>query len=134
MNEIVLCKKALFSKVNGTGKDQKAQIVCSKCSQTFTLRSSLTRHMRLHTGQFKFYCDKCKKGFLIKHGYIEHMRKHEGLKYHCDYCAKPFMTKTAYQYHLSVHTGSYRFACERCNKGFNEQRGLFKTYRESGIR
>ena len=90
-----VCSKqtCILFKVNGIGKNRKintdktALIVCSKCPQTFTVRSSLTRHMPLHTGQFKFYCDKCKKGFADVTHFDEHMRKHEGLKYHCDYCA-----------------------------------------------
>ena len=106
--------------------DKSGLIACNKCGQTFTQRGNLSRHMKLHTGQFKFYCDKCKKGFSDITHYNQHMRSHEGLKYHCDYCAKPFSTKHRYQYHLSVHTGKYKFVCELCNKGFNEKQIYYK--------
>ena len=106
--------------------DKNGPIACNKCGQTFTQRGNLNRHMRLHTGQFKFYCNKCKKGFADITHYNQHMRSHEGLKYHCDYCAKPFSSKHRYQYHLSVHTGSYKFVCELCNKRFNEKQIYYK--------
>ena len=107
--------------VRKRNRDRNESIDCAICGKTFTLRSNLSRHMRMHMGQFKFYCDKCKKGFADRSHFQEHMRKHEGLKYHCDYCGNPFANKHRYLYHLSVHTGKYRFSCERCSKGFNEQ-------------
>ena len=49
------------------------------------------------------------------------MRTHEGLKYQCEHCSKTFISKKGFKYHLSVHTGKYRFVCEICNQGFNNQ-------------
>ena len=86
INKVFSKQTCILFKVNGIGKNRKintdktALIVCSRCPRTFTLCSSLTRHMQLHTGQFKFYCDKCKKGFADVTHFDEHMRKHEGLK------------------------------------------------------
>ena len=113
--------------VKRTHTDKNGSIASVKCGKTFTQHGHLTRHMRMHMGQFKFYCDRCRKGFVDKSQFEGHMRKHEGLKYHCDYCAKQFANKHRYQYHLSVHTGKYRFSCERCNKGFNEQNSFQNT-------
>ena len=101
-------------------------VSCGVCGQTFSSRSTLSRHMQLHTGQFKFYCDKCKKGYPDKTHFDEHMLKHQGLKYHFEYCSKQFTSKKGYQYHLSAHTGNYRFWCEECKKGFNKQPNYLK--------
>ena len=49
------------------------------------------------------------------------MMVHQGFKYHCDYCAKHLSSKKGHQYHLLVHTGQYRFKCDICSEGFNEE-------------
>ena len=54
------------------------------------------------------------------------MRAHEGKGYPCEYCGKVFKTLKAKIYHESEHTGSYRFQCGVCSKGYNEERQLVK--------
>ncbi len=99
------------------GKDGK--LVCLKCDKRFSRKDSLTRHMLVHTGHYKFYCDQCKKGFMDTTSYNEHMRRHEGLRHHCEHCSKPFNSRLGLQLHLSVHTGQYKHWCFKCGKGFN---------------
>ena len=80
--------------------------------------------MQHHTGQYSHFCEICRKGFNNAYNYKEHMRAHEGKGYPCEYCAKMFKTLKAKRYHESEHTGSYRFQCGVCGKGYNEQRDV----------
>ena len=95
--------------------------VCLKCNKQFTLKSSLTRHMNLHLGRFKFYCDQCEKGFSDNRDYKVHMDKHAGIMYRCTICTKSFCTERRRDYHMSSHTRIYRLTCNVCGRGFNEQ-------------
>ena len=99
---------------------------CQKCNKQFSTKGNLKIHVKLHTGQFKFYCDTCRKGFNNLSHYKQHMRGHEGVRYHCQYCYKLFVNKVNLQYHLSSHTGQYRFKCEICGQGINAKPEFLK--------
>ena len=99
----------------------RGRFACTQCEKVFTARASLTRHVQIHTGQFKYSCKICGRQFNIDTNYKIHMRAHEGLKYYCQYCGKSFVKKQTLDYHLSIHTGQYRFACDVCGKGFNDK-------------
>ena len=75
--------------------EKHEDIVCTRCGKCFTLRSSLSRHMKMHIGHFKYYCDQCKQGFPDVTHYNDHMRKHEGMKYYCEYCGKTIWNQKA---------------------------------------
>ena len=108
-------------------KSVKESLLCTEMKilksnqgdKTFVTKSGFERHIEHHTGQYKFVCNFCNKGYSNKYNYELHVRAHEGRGYACDYCGKMFKTKQCY--HESEHTGQYRFRCEKCGKGFNEQ-------------
>lgn len=90
---------------------------CQSCFKTFTSRSNLERHSRLHTGHKPYVCTICGKAFSRKDHLSNHATKHA---YKCGTCSKRFSDKkmlvTHYQFdHNAVLTN----ICDYCNKGFS---------------
>lgn len=52
--------------------------MCQVCDKTFSQRSSLTRHIRVHTGARPYACQVCGKTFSQTGILDRHMRKHGG--------------------------------------------------------
>ncbi|XP_071770681.1 zinc finger E-box-binding homeobox 2a isoform X2 [Centroberyx gerrardi] len=88
---------------------------CPLCSETFTHRTQLERHMATHkpgrdqpqllnegAGNRKFKCNECGKAFKYKHHLKEHLRIHSGEKpYECSNCKKRFSHSGSYSSHIS---------------------------------
>ncbi len=108
-------------------KKKRRPFACRHCDKAFTARSSLLRHMQLHTGQFSFYCDECRKGFNTKGHYKDHVSKHQGSAkkvakpFACSQCDKAFTARRSLLRHKQIHTGKFKFYCAPCQKGFYQK-------------
>lgn len=98
--------------------------ICSHCQRQFILRSQLSSHMRMHTGETKpriYNCTKCDKRWPTKSDLKTHMRSHNPQPerpFKCDQCSKSFLTRGHLISHGLVHSGEKPFACEFCDKTY----------------
>ena len=92
---------------------------CNSCYKTFTSRSNLERHSRLHTGFKPYVCAICQKAFSRKDHLSNHAAKHA---FKCATCNKRFADKKTLATHFTYdHDAMLSHICDFCNKGFSNQ-------------
>ncbi|GIY13464.1 hypothetical protein CDAR_193291 [Caerostris darwini] len=98
---------------------------CSFCDKTYSIDSSLQRHVRNHTGDGLYPCTECSKSFTCCSSLRDHLRTHTGEKpFKCTKCGKCFTRSTNLRDHLRTHTGEKPFKCTKCDKCFTRSTNL----------
>ncbi|XP_069071872.1 zinc finger protein 398-like isoform X2 [Pleurodeles waltl] len=106
-----------------SGPTKKLSYTCPECSQSYSNRIELIRHMPIHSeaqAELKPYaCTDCEKSFFQKSRLVEHYRTHTGEKpYVCTFCRKGFNRKYHLKEHVRIHTGEKPYKCSDCERSF----------------
>ncbi|KAG7166158.1 zinc finger protein 721-like [Homarus americanus] len=129
-----------------TGEDLPYK--CDQCSCSFSFRSELRNHVKLHSNKYHYTCKNCHQAFqqeifLAKHqcgrahgsgGSVpvvaqnSHMtpavpgrtknKPDSGLNHKCDKCGEIFHKEFILKVHYRKHTGKRPYKCTDCNKIF----------------
>ncbi|XP_065565724.1 zinc finger protein OZF-like [Artemia franciscana] len=132
LNVCKICQKKFANKFNLTRhmKVHNGEYECCVCHKIWFSKSDLSRHMAIHNGQKLYECDICEKRFSLQQNLAYHMRAHIGNQpYECQICKKKYTFKCHLTLHMKFHNGEKPYECKICHKNFTQRSDLNKHMR-----
>ncbi|XP_055309687.1 zinc finger protein 157-like [Sitodiplosis mosellana] len=114
-----VCSKT-FARKDALNEHKKThgQFRCAKCKQGFEQESDKIDHERLCNPQ-QFEYDFCGYHTVVKSSLTVHMRTHSGVKpFECSICFKSFAINSALRSHSMTHINGPPNECSKCGRRF----------------
>ncbi|XP_064418971.1 zinc finger protein ZFP2-like [Latimeria chalumnae] len=91
---------------------------CAKCGKSFSKRSNLNQHQKIHREEKLYICTDCGKGFPYFSTLSRHQKVHKDKGHKCTECGRSFRSSSNLKSHRRTHTGEKLYECTDCGQSF----------------